>query len=246
MQEPASVLFSAVNFWAHWRGGKNLRRRISKGHPMRPYYIGFNVISLNMWVWSAVFHTRDKPLTEKLDYFSAAAAVLCSLFYTVVRLFHLYTPPASSLTVRRRARHPLLVPWALLCTLLFLAHVTYLSLLPRFDYSYNMSANFIIGLSHNFLWASYSHPSPFYKRFPSFPNTYRPKCLYTPVLLAAAMLSATMLEIFDFPPWRRVIDAHSLWHLSTVPLALWWYRFLIEDAREDPEWRTGKEQVLMS
>ena len=62
MQEPASVLFSAVNFWAHWRGGKNIRRRISKEHPMRPYYIGFNVISMNMWVWSAVFHTRGLSL----------------------------------------------------------------------------------------------------------------------------------------------------------------------------------------
>ena len=58
MQEPASVLFSALNFWAHWRAGRGLRRRISKEHPMRPYYIAFNVISLNMWVWSAVFHTR--------------------------------------------------------------------------------------------------------------------------------------------------------------------------------------------
>jgi hypothetical protein len=64
MQEPASVLFSALNFWAHWRGGKSLRRRISKDHPMRPYYIVFNVVSLNMWAWSAVFHTRGlSPIT---------------------------------------------------------------------------------------------------------------------------------------------------------------------------------------
>jgi hypothetical protein len=63
MQEPASVLFSALNFWAHWREGKNLRRRISKEHPMRPYYIGFNILSLNMWIWSAVFHTRGPSVT---------------------------------------------------------------------------------------------------------------------------------------------------------------------------------------
>lgn len=62
IQEPASVLFSVLNLWAHWRGGKGLRRRISKEHPMRPYYIGFTVISLNMWVWSAVFHTRGLSL----------------------------------------------------------------------------------------------------------------------------------------------------------------------------------------
>ena len=190
--------------------------------------------------------TPDKPFTEKMDYFSAAATILCGLFYTVVRLFHLYTPPTSSLTFRKRPCHPLLIPWALLCSLLFVAHVTYLSLLPRFDYSYNIIAHVIIGLSHNLLWASYSLPSPFfYKRFPSLPNSYQPKCVRTPVLLAVAMTSASALEIFDFSPWWRIIDAHSLWHLSTVPLIFWWYRFLIEDAR-DPGWRMGKEQVLMS
>ena len=180
-----------------------------------------------------------------MDYFSAAATILYGLFYTIVRLFHLYTPPTSILTIRRKPRHPLLIPWALLCTLLFLAHVTYLSLLPRFDYSYNILANAIVGLSHNLIWASYSLPSPmFYKRFPSQPNSYQPRCVRTPVLLAVAMTSASALEIFDFSPWWRVIDAHSLWHLSTVPLIFWWYRFLIEDAR-DPGWRIGKEQVLM-
>jgi len=185
------------------------------------------------------------PFTEKMDYFSAAAANLCGLFYTIIRIFHLYTPPAS-LGIRRRPRHSLLIPWTLLCTLLFLTHVTYLSLLPRFDYSYNMLANVVVGFSHNLIWASYSLPSPvFYNRFPTLPNSSRPKCVRTPVLLAIATTSAATLEIFDFPPWWRVIDAHSLWHLSTVPLIFWWYRFLVEDAR-DPGWRIGKEPVLMS
>ena len=63
MQEPASVLFSALNFWAQWREGKRLRRRISSEHPMRPYYIAFNIFNMNMWVWSAVFHTRGPSVT---------------------------------------------------------------------------------------------------------------------------------------------------------------------------------------
>ena len=40
----AWVLFSALNFWAHWRAERHLRRRRSKEHTMRPYYI----IGLNM------------------------------------------------------------------------------------------------------------------------------------------------------------------------------------------------------
>jgi post-GPI attachment to proteins factor 3 len=58
MQEPASVVFSLMNLWAHVRGGRKLRRRIRKDHPMKWYYLVFTIVSLNLWIWSAVFHTR--------------------------------------------------------------------------------------------------------------------------------------------------------------------------------------------
>jgi hypothetical protein len=58
MQEPASVFFSLLNLWAHVRGGKKIKRRISKHHPMRAFYVAFTYINLNTWIWSAIFHTR--------------------------------------------------------------------------------------------------------------------------------------------------------------------------------------------
>lgn len=58
MQEPASVGFSLLNLWAHIRGGIILQKQIRKGHPMRLYYLGFTVSNLNLWTWSAIFHTR--------------------------------------------------------------------------------------------------------------------------------------------------------------------------------------------
>ena len=33
-----------------------------------------------------------------------------------------------------------------------------------------------------------------------------------------------LLELLDFPPLLLAVDAHALWHLSTVPLPLLWYR----------------------
>ena len=60
MQEPASVAFSLLNFWAHWQGLKRVRREIPDGHPMKPYYILWAFTGLNAWVWSAVFHTRGE------------------------------------------------------------------------------------------------------------------------------------------------------------------------------------------
>jgi hypothetical protein len=41
------------------------------------------------------------------------------------------------------------------------------------------------------------------------------------------------LELLDFPPWKGMIDAHSLWHLGTVLPTVLWYNFLVRDAQED-------------
>jgi len=41
---------------------------------------------------------------------------------------------------------------------------------------------------------------------------------------------ASMLEIFDFPPYFGVFDAHSLWHLATPFLGNLWYHFWRLDA----------------
>ena len=61
-QEPASVLFSLLNLLAHWSGGSKIRRRMPDNHPMKSFYLRWSFISINSWVWSAVFHTRGMPL----------------------------------------------------------------------------------------------------------------------------------------------------------------------------------------
>ncbi|CAF1716534.1 unnamed protein product [Brassica napus] len=42
-------------------------------------------------------------------------------------------------------------------------------------------------------------------------------------------------EIYDFPPYGGYFDAHSIWHLATVPLTIFWWRFI----RDDVEFRTS-------
>lgn len=58
MQEPASVMFSLWNLWSHLQGARRIRRQIPSAHPMRSYYLTCAYISINAWIWSAVFHTR--------------------------------------------------------------------------------------------------------------------------------------------------------------------------------------------
>ena len=36
----------------------------------------YSFISMNAWIWSTIFHTKDLQFTEIMDYFSAFALVL--------------------------------------------------------------------------------------------------------------------------------------------------------------------------
>jgi hypothetical protein len=62
MQEPASVAFSVANLLLHVLGADWLRRGVHPAHPMRPFYLTWAYLSVNAWVWSAVFHTRGALL----------------------------------------------------------------------------------------------------------------------------------------------------------------------------------------
>lgn len=53
---------------------------------------------------------------------------------------------------------------------------------------------------------------------PRLPHVW--KCAVVVLLLQAGAL----LELLDFPPLFWVLDAHALWHISTVPLNILFYR----------------------
>lgn len=53
------------------------------------------------------------------------------------------------------------------------------------------------------------------------------------VVLGGAL--ASLLEIYDFPPQWELVDAHALWHATTIPLTYLWWSF----ARDDSEYRTS-------
>lgn len=53
------------------------------------------------------------------------------------------------------------------------------------------------------------------------------------VVLGGAL--AMLLEIYDFPPYEGLVDAHALWHATTIPLTYLWWSF----ARDDCEFRTS-------
>lgn len=207
VQEPFSVLFSFLNLLAHRHGLARIRASLPSNYPLRKYYLAFGYIGIASWIFSMIFHTRDFNLTEKADYFAAGASVLYGLYYTPIRIFRLdKNYPATKRTIRQL--------WTLICLALYAAHVSYLSFW-RWDYTYNMAANVVVGIVQNVLWTWFS-----VQRYRRLKKTWAA----WPGLIVAWIVLAMSLELLDFPPLGGWIDAHSLWHLGTVGPTFWWYR----------------------
>lgn len=234
MQEPMSVLFSFINLLVQIHALTNLfRERLPLSFPLRSVYRSHVMIACVAWIASMVFHTRDLWWTERFDYFSAAAVLMSGLFMSMCRIFQI--PPRTPLFVRLLSG----------CIGAWVLHVLYLLSNRRLDYTYNMTICLAVGFVHNLLWIMYAHmPSIMQQVRMSLLRLARdrslahskailsPKQCRSLELLVLLMFAAPALELFDFPPLFRLLDAHALWHCATVPLTWWWYHWLAEDAHE--------------
>ncbi|GER51185.1 per1-like family protein [Striga asiatica] len=96
--EPVSVAFSALNLAVHFHGWVSFFILVNYKLPHKQNkntyyeYTGlwhiYAVFAMNAWIWSAVFHSRDVDLTERLDYSSAVALLGYSLILAVIRAFN--------------------------------------------------------------------------------------------------------------------------------------------------------------
>lgn len=181
------------------------RSTVPRQSPMYHTINAFSLVSLNAWFWSTVFHTRDTYLTEKMDYFCATAVILYSIYLCCVRTLGLKRPGVSSMV-------------GALLILVFTSHVSYLTFVS-FDYGYNMAANATIGMVNLLWWLCWC-----WQNRRTLPYWW--KCGLVVMLLHGLAL----LELLDFPPLLWVLDAHAVWHLSTIPVHFLFYSFLIDDS----------------
>ncbi|XP_022892186.1 post-GPI attachment to proteins factor 3 isoform X1 [Olea europaea var. sylvestris] len=212
-QEPVSVALSALNLSMHFHGWLSffilLYYKLPLKPDKRPYYdytglwhfYGF--LSMNSWFWSAVFHSRDVSLTEKLDYSSAVALLGYSLLLAIVRSF----------SVRDEAARVMVAAPLVAFTI---THVLYLNNY-KMDYGWNMKVCVVMAVAQLLVWAVWAgvtgHPS----RWKLW------------IVVVGGGLSM-MLEIYDFPPYEGLVDAHALWHATTIPLTYVWWSFIKDDA----------------
>ena len=207
-QEMASVAFSIGNLLAHAHNLVRYARHAQSLHVTRQQYPylclwpAYSLASINAWLWSSVFHTRDTKVTEKFDYFSADILVAVGFFTATVRGLGLRGIPAQVVV-------GLLVASGLLQHIYFMAFV-------KFDYGYNMKVCISIGVLTALAWVVWVT----YIKHPGQKLVYQ-----FMVLVHLAML----LEVVDFSPLLWLFDAHALWHAATVPLTYLWYKFVFED-----------------
>ena len=175
-------------------------------------------------------------MTERLDYFSATLTISFSMLYTLLRVFNLITPSGAT---------KLAVPTVIVVALIVLSHYTYLLSFPvaygSFPYGYHTAFNVILALVHSFSWIGWTSsfyipaiseigwPRPYP---PQDPLKYKSPNASTPALLVGLTTVAMSFELLDFAPIFRLLDAHAMWHLSTIPLGMAWWHFLASDAIE--------------
>ncbi|KAF7726459.1 hypothetical protein EC973_008694 [Apophysomyces ossiformis] len=212
LQEPASVVFSIGNGLVHYRYYKILSREIPVAYFYKPFLLAFALIGVNTWIWSTVFHARDLNWTQNMDYFSAGFSLLYAFYFAILRVFH----------VRHTSTIKIL---GAVLLMLFVMHVSYLSFV-HFDFGYNIFVSVVVGVAQSLLWIGWAIMQ-YVKRTPS--RSYA----FLILMFVLGVLTASMLEVFDFAPIWRVFDAHSFWHFSTILITPFFYRFVIEDAWQE-------------
>ncbi|GFY83348.1 Per1-like family protein [Actinidia rufa] len=213
-----SRALSALNLVMQFQSWVSFFILVNYKFPLRPNkrtyyeYTGllhmYALLAMNSWFWSAVFHSRDVDLTEKLYYSSAMALIGFSLILAILR----------AVNVRdEAARVMVAAPLIAFAT----THILYLNFY-QLDYGLNMKVCMGMGMAQLFIWAVWAgvtcHPS----RWKLW------------VVVIGGSLSP-LLEIYDFPPYWGFVDAHSLWHATTIPLTYLWWSFIMDDT----EFRTS-------
>ncbi|KAI4324916.1 hypothetical protein MLD38_030358 [Melastoma candidum] len=218
IQEPVSVAFSVLNLAMHFHGWISFFILVYYKLPLRENrttyyeYTGlwhiYSILAMNSCFWSVVFHSRDVEWTEKLDYSSTAALVGYSLILAVLR----------TLNVRDEAAR---VMGAAPIFSFVATHILYLNFYDL-SYGWNTKVCITMAVAQLLIWAIWAsitcHPSRWKLR-----------------AVVVVRLLSILLKVYDFPPYLGYIDAHAIWHATTIPVTYLWWSFV----RNDAEFRTS-------
>lgn len=51
-------------------------------------------------------------------------------------------------------------------------------------------------------------------------------------MVVVLLQGLSLLELLDFPPLFWVLDAHAIWHISTIPVHILFFRLVLPRCRD--------------
>lgn len=208
IQEPASAVFSFCNSIPHIYHLTFHRHKLSDS--FRLWVTAYGVIAVIAWLSSTVFHARKVPCTIFMDYGSALAFLMFGLLLALRRTLHFFV-------FRKNTILSLLLTGSVLSLCISRVNAMYHG---HIGFDNHMTFSIGVAVAHTTVWILWLMSSA------REPKAHKIQCLY----LQVWFIVASMLELFDFPPIFYHYDAHSLWHLATIPLGHAWYLFWFQDA----------------
>ena len=261
LEEPASSLFSLGNAVPHvfeiWRqirsrsflysrcrvasykrgisgaGAEDCGSACSNDAPyfLQPWADLYPYVALLAWVSSAVYHSKRTEETELLDLSTALLLLAYGLAITTRRLAG---PHVNEMYVTAAAGcGAALVMWRV-----------HAMLTPgRVSFQQHMTTAISLVVASVALWVLWLFTSRDQHSAPGPGGANR--CLVWPLFdhggswanklrmlfFQLSFVAASMLELFDFPPFLGTFDAHALWHACTIPLGFVWYTFIEQDKK---------------
>lgn len=251
--ELASVVFSLLNLWINYHNFKKIvtqeRRNSGPVKVMYKQYLGLLMVSMIGWIFSTIFHIRDFPLTETLDYFGASLMIIFNCYVITVRYFELFKKN--------------LLPYQIAFATVYVLHV--IKLHNKWDYSYNILFHSLIGLGSFVLWIIHaiSVNKKYARNYSILSNSiqllpFETKILIKlnylsmskskyipliPIMLVFWLMWSMIFEIYEFSPIIKLIDSHSVWHLMTFFPQVIWYDWNIWDLEVYKKLRETQQTV---
>ena len=204
LQEPASVLFSLFNIIPHaYFVSKYLNFSPSSHSPSLLLHALMGIMAFS---FSAIFHSRDFPLTEMLDY-SFAFLFIISLFAAML----------SQVLASNPQKKKTLYISLFVLSLFALSHLYYLFFI-HFDYGYNMKVIVIISALVSIFAIVFG-----------FQRKWQNGSWKVPLSCFITLPLGLIFELLDFPPLYLVLDAHACWHAATPFVFFLFYSYFIQE-----------------
>ncbi|CEF63489.1 Post-GPI attachment to proteins factor 3 [Strongyloides ratti] len=212
IQEPASVLFSILNLLSCFYLYKYIKKNIDSMDPLKNVWLLYGIIGIIAWILSSIFHSFDTWQTELLDYSGAFMVVLFQFYGAVSFQF--------SKIIQKNKNVKLLWQLMSFCALLFAIDHLYKLVYLR-NYGYNMKVCLTVSALTITLYIYWIIKSLNTK---SYAILKARKYLISILLFVGIGI---LFEIFDFPPIYNIFDAHSIFHLFTIPIPILLSRFIV-------------------